>query len=304
MSKVSVIIPARKEPYIRETIKDLFNNAEGEIEVLLVIDGEKPKYRLPRRKGVRVLHNRTVKGRRYCTNKAAEAATGEYLLKMDAHCTIGEGWDEILKADCADNWIVIPRRYRLDAPTWTLKDLPGVDAMAYLYPYRRPYAPRLTSRPVPDRNPESDIVEDMGFQGSLWFMTAKHYRRLGGMDEHGYGTFSEEPEEIGLKTWLGPWEGAVMRNKKTWYAHWAKPGEHWRKPPDEAGRVPDQEREAGYRYSFVYWWFNQWEERVHDFQWLVDKFWPLPGWPEKWRWEVTQFTRYTLDEIKYATWTY
>lgn len=304
MSKVSVIIPARKELYIRETIKDLYANAEDEIEVLLVLDGGRPDYRIPRRKGLRPLINNKVRGMRYCINKAADVATGEYLMKMDAHCTIGEGWDAILKADCEDNWIVIPRRYWFDAPTWTIKDRPEVDAMAYLYPYRRPYSPRLTCRPVVDRDPESDIVEDMGFMGSLWFMQTKHFDRLGGMDDKGYGSFGEEPQEIGLKTQLGPWEGAIMRNKRTWYAHWSKPGEHWRKSPEEAGRVDDEEREAGYRYSFVYWWFNQWEERKHEFQWLVDKFWPLPGWPENWRWETTQFTRYKLEDLKYTTWTY
>jgi hypothetical protein len=179
--------------------------------------------------------------------------------------------------------------------------------MSYRYPFMRPYSPRLTCRPdVPRalRDQEFELVEDMGFQGSLWFMTAEHFERIGGMSEYGYGTFGEEPQEIGLKTQLGPWEGAIMRNKRTWYAHWGKPSDHWRKPADEAGRVQDEEREAGYRYSFVYWWFNQWEERVHEFQWLVDKFWPLPGWPELWRWETKQFTRYNLEDLKHTTWTY
>jgi glycosyltransferase involved in cell wall biosynthesis len=306
MSKVSVIIPARKELYIRETLKDLYANASGEIEVLLVLDGDRPAYRIPRRKGLRVLSNKTIKGRRYCTNKAAAVATGKFLMKMDAHCTIGEGWDEILKADCEDNWIVIPRRKALNALTWELIDhqINGrkyeyVDAMSYLYPFLRPYSPRITSRPDEvrqEKDKDELLVEDMGFQGSLWFMTADHYRnRLGGMNEYGYGSFSEEPEEIGLKTQLGPWEGKVIRNKKTWYAHWSKPGIHWRTSPEVAGRVTDEEREAGYLYCFNYWWHNRWEERAHDFEWLVDKFWPLPTWPENWRWETTQFTRYKIE---------
>ena len=295
MSKVSVIIPVRKELYLRETLKDLYDNAEGEIEVLVVLDGEPLEYKIPRRKGLRTLRNKTVKGRRYCTNKAAEAATGDYLMKMDAHCTIGEGWDEILKADCADNWIVIPRRFWFDATTWKIKDKPHVDAMSYIYPFLRPYKPRLTARPDWHRmkmNESKVLVEDMGFQGSCWFMTAAHYKRIGGMDDTGYGTFVAEPAEIGLKTQLGPWEGAVMRNKKTWYAHWAKPSCHWHEEPEIAGRVTDQEREAGYAYAFDYWWHNRWDDRAHDFQWLVDKFWPLPGWPDNWRWLVKEYKRY------------
>ena len=300
MTKVSVIIPARKELYLRETLKDLYANAAGEIEVLVVLDGERPEYRIPRRKGLKVLHNKTVKGMRPCINAAAEVATGDFLMKIDAHCTIGEGWDEILKDSCEDNWIVIPRRYWFDAPAWEIKDRPHVDAMSYLYPFRRPYSPRLTCRPDKERQAaqkDEMLVEDMGFQGSLWFMTAKHFERLGGMDPHGYGTFGEEPEEIGFKTQLGPWEGAIMRNKNTWYAHWSKPSSHWRNPPEVAGRVPDEEREAGYRYCFDFWYHNRWPEQVHTFEWLVNRFWPLPGWPENWRWLETQYDRYDNKEL-------
>ena len=240
LDKVSVIIPARKEPYVNETIRDVMNNAEGEIEVLLVLDGWEPEYKIKRRKGLKTLKNKNVEGMRPSINAAAKVATGDYLVKIDAHSTVGEGWDEILKKDCADNWIVIPRRYSLDAPTWTVKNRPPVDAMVYKYPFHRPYRPRLTGRPCERRRlqqADQMLVEDMVFQGSFWFMHRDHFiKRLGGMDANGYGTFGEEPQEIGLKTQLGPWEGAVMRNKNTWYAHWSKPGIHWRTPPEKGRR--------------------------------------------------------------------
>ena len=98
--KVSVIIPARKEPYIRETLNDVMSNAEGDIEVILVIDGSMPDYELPDDKRIRVYHNSKVQGLRACLNAAVSVARGKYLLKVDAHCTIGEGWDKILKAEC------------------------------------------------------------------------------------------------------------------------------------------------------------------------------------------------------------
>lgn len=297
MSKVSVIIPARKEPYLRETIKDLYDNAADDIEVILVLDGYKPDFRIPKRNGLVVMRNQSPQGMRKCINNATGIATGEYLMKIDAHCSIGEGWDEILKADCSDNWIIVPRRYWFDAVEWKILDRPYVDAMSYLYPFIYVYRPRLTCRPDERRQrmQKDDLVEDMGFQGSLWFMTAKHFKRLGGLNEYGYGTFSSEPEELGLKTQLGPWEGSVMRNKKTWYAHWSKPMSHWRADPEVAGRADDKERDAGWIYTFDYWWNNRWKDRAHDFEWLVDKFWPLPTWPDNWRWETKQFTRYEIE---------
>ena len=301
---VTVIIPARKEPYIRETLKDLYAGAAGEIEVILVLDGSEPDYRLPRKKGLKVLRNKQVIGMRPSINAAAEIATGKYIMKMDAHCTIGEGWDEILKADCADNWIVIPRRYWFDAPTWSIKHKhpnPVVDAMVYVYPFRRPYRPRMTGVPCERRRiqqADETLVEDMTFQGSCWFMHREHFiKRLGGMDAANYGTFGEEPQEIGLKTQLGPWEGAIMRNKKTWYAHWSKPNIHWRTDHMIAGRISDEEREAAYLYAWDYWWHNKWTERAHDFYWLIEKFEPMDTWPENWRWLVTQYNRFDVHEL-------
>jgi glycosyltransferase involved in cell wall biosynthesis len=306
MSKVSVIIPARKEPYVNETIRDVMNNAAGEIEVLLILDGWEPEYKIKRRKGLRIFRNKTVEGMRPSINAAAEVATGKYLMKIDAHCSIGEGWDEILKADCDDNWIVIPRRYWWDVEKWYYKvDKYGcisyVDSMTYLYPFLRPYKPRMTCRPNEEKaiqQADQMVVEDMGFQGSLWFMTREHYLdRLGGMDCNGYGTFGEEATEIGLKTQLGPWEGKVIRNKNTWYGHWSKPGIHWKTAPEIAGRVTDEEREASYVYAWDFWWNNKWEDRIHDYEWLVEKFWPLRTWPENWRWLVTKYDRYDLSEL-------
>jgi len=49
VAKVSVLIPARKEPYLLQTIDDLFANAAGEIEVITVLDGPLPDYEIPKR---------------------------------------------------------------------------------------------------------------------------------------------------------------------------------------------------------------------------------------------------------------
>ena len=296
--KVSVIMAARKEPYIRETLDAVLSNAVGDIEVILVLDGYIPDYELPEDKRLRIFHNSKVQGLRPCLNAAIDVAKGKFIMKVDAHCSIGEGWDTILKADCEDNWIVIPRRYWFDAPTWSIKDMPLVDMMYYPYPFKPVYRPRLTCRPWPEyaaQHEDEMLVEDMGYQGSLWFTHRAHWHRIGGMDsKDGYGTFGEEPQELGLKTQLGPWEGKVMRNKNTWYAHWSKPMSHWHTDPEEAGRVTDDEFKWANDWSFNHWWYNKWEDRIHDFEWLIDKFWPLPEWPDNWKWLSKQYTRHPM----------
>lgn len=99
---------------------------------------------------------------------------------------------------------------------------------------------------------------------------------LGGMSEVGYGTFTQEPQEIGMKTWLGG--GAVKVNKKVWYAHLHKGRTY--------GRMYHQDRAEvvrGHNYSADYWMNNRWEKRIHDVEWLIDRFWPVPTWPVNWK---------------------
>lgn len=288
MSKLSVVIPCRDEPYLKRTVKGLLDGAAGDVEVIITLDGPQ-EVDLIEDKRVKVIQHDKPLGRRAATNTAVRAATGKYLMKCDAHCKFAEGYDEILKADCEDNWIVVPRYYVLDVDNWKrLETKPNpVDAMRYLWPYQNQYKPKFVCRPWPERSKACQDVlidEDMGFDGSSWFMHKSHWDRLGEMEEKGYGTFVAEPEEIGLKTWLGPWEGKVMRNKKVWYAHWSKflTG-YWEKTNNGKSWLEWEEWDEAWAYSADYWWHNRWEDRVHDTQWLIEKFAPLPGWPKDWR---------------------
>jgi hypothetical protein len=42
------------------------------------------------------------------------------------------------------------------------------------------------------------------------------------------------------------------------------------------------EKEKGRLNTIDYWVNNKWPKRIHDWKWLIDKFWPVPGWPENW----------------------
>jgi hypothetical protein len=122
--------------------------------------------------------------------------------------------------------------------------------------------------------PEFEIDDNMSFQGSCWFTTREHFlQRIGGLQEEGYGTFIGEPQEIGMKTWLGG--GRLVTNKKTWYAHL-----HKGKRFGRGYSVSRRGLREGNIYSVQYWMTNAWPERVHDIEWLVEKFWPVPSWPE------------------------
>lgn len=288
MAKLSVIIPARGERFLAQTIDDLFNKASGEIEIIAVLDGYWPDPPLPDRTGLTLIHRGAPNGMRAAINAAAGIAKGEYLMKTDAHCMFDQGFDEKLKSDCDIDWVAIPSRYSLDAEHWDILQT-GKSRVDYHYlscpitglKERGDYTMhgvQWNERARQRRDkPEYVIDDEMSFQGSCWFMSKRHFIEfLGGMNETGYGTFSQEPQEIGNKTWLGG--GRVVVNKSTWYAHLHKGKQYGR-----GYGISQREIAAGHEYSAVYWMSNQWTRRVHDLEWLIDKFWPVPDWPVNWK---------------------
>ena len=106
MAKVSVLIPARNERFLVQTVADVLQKATGSIEIIVVLDGYWPEPQLPDWPDLVIIHRGRARGMRAAINAAAAIAKGDYLMKTDAHCMFGEGFDEILKADCEDDWIV------------------------------------------------------------------------------------------------------------------------------------------------------------------------------------------------------
>lgn len=254
--KLSIIIPSAKDPYLQRTIDDLRENARGDIEIIAVLDGTWNEVT-----GTKIIFNKSRLGMRESINRGVAISKGEYLMKCDSHCKFDKGFDIKLLSDIKDNWVVVPRRYRLDIGTWELMDDPPVDYERIEVLPNKLHGVRWKSRARDRRNILID--ETMVFQGSCWLMSRKHWKWLGGLQEEGYGTFTQEPIEIALKTWLGG--GKVMINKNTWYAH-----KH-RKFKRTVG-INGEEVEKGNTYSKDYWLNNRWKKRLYDFNWLLRRF--------------------------------
>ena len=293
MKKVSFIIPSRNERFLPQTVSDILKNATGDFEILVVLDGYSEK--LPDDPRITVIQFGKSHGMRQAINAAAAIAKGNYYIKCDAHCAFEYGFDEILLRDIDDDWIVIPRRDRLDAEQWALQNT-GKRPIDYHYlscpitnedGYSMHGA--IDNKRAKERSgPEFMIDETMSFQGSFWMMSARHYHKfLGGMSEEGYGSFTQEPQEIGMKTWLGG--GRVMTNKNTTYLHLHK--------GPQLGRGYTMNRDeikAGHLYSAQYWMNNKWEKRIHDIEWLIDRFSPVPTWPQDWTQRRNDYIRIDL----------
>jgi glycosyltransferase involved in cell wall biosynthesis len=275
---LSVIIASRKEKYLQKTIDNVLENAEGEIEIIAVIDElldgqvikEDPRVKV-------ILHNSPI-GQRQSINEGARIAQGKYIMKLDAHCAVDKGFDIKLAKDCEYNWTVIPRMYCLDIETWLPKMHKRIDYMYISSKEDR------TAESKDDRSnegkpfraqyyrhqPKNDIMIDdiMCCMGPGFFMHKDRFWELGGCDE-GHGGWGQQGIEVSLKAWLSG--GALKVNKNTWFAHWFRPGVGF--PYQISGKDQIRARE----YSQDLWFNNKWDKQVRDIYWLARKFNP-PTW--------------------------
>lgn len=287
---VSVIIPSRSAQWLRKTVRDLLERAEGEVEVIVVYDGRWPEPgELPPddARVIQVHHGEVHNnyGMRSSISKGVLISKGEYILVIDEQCGVDQGYDVKLVADCEDNWIVIPRRKRLEPEDWSIvKDgRPDIDYMHIDYPYQRPWDKTcgLHGAEWKERGRErKDILIDdtPTMQGSCYFLTRKWWDTIfpDGMDDVNYGTFTQEAQEVSMTTWM--MGGRVVVNKKTWYSHWHKGSKgkgYGFSNKQYAKHMEGTER--GRLYCIEHWLNHPyWEE-------FMKKFPDMPGWGTDWR---------------------
>jgi glycosyltransferase involved in cell wall biosynthesis len=304
---LSVIIPSRNTSdwkFTQKTVDDLFKNAYGEIEVIVILDGYTLNPPLIERKNLTVIHNVESKGMRPAINQGVAAAKGKYIMKCDDHCAFAEGYDVTLANDCDDNWLAVPRRYSLDGENWKR----GYGPLDYLY---LTYPANLDDQfgfgmhgrkwrgekgfnggyYTREKERKEILIDDMlTCQGSCWFMTKTYFDYIGGMQTEGY-IDHQEAQEMCFKVWLSG--GRCVVNKKTWYAHLHKGTTYGR-----GYHLLKHKMIKSQIYSTDVWMNNKWSGQIHSLKWLIEKdtWWPLEMWPENWddpkRW----------DSYNYAIW--
>lgn len=307
---ISVIIPHRVDQYLNKTIEDLLAKARGEIEVIVVADGVWPS-KIIQDDRVRYVHHGThhdSPGMRISINRGVSIAKGDYLMKIDEHCMVSEGFDlELIKAS-QDDWLQVPRRYRLDPEKWEHTELnkPPVDYMYIEYPFLKPYdsTQGLHGQKWDQKGAErKDVMIDdlMTMQGSCWFMPRKLWDSvIKEMETEKYGPFTMEAQELSNKVWLSG--GRCVVNKNCWYSHYHKgtkgKGYGFSNTQYE---VFMEAKEKGRQYAIDYWLITK--DYPRNFAWLVKKFWPIPNWPEDWESRITEDAlkdfRYSPD---FTTW--
>ena len=278
---LSIIIPNRNSPFTTKTIQDLLAKAVKEIEIIVNVDENWPDP-LFEDKRITYVHPGTPRGMRAGINAGLSLARGKYIMKTDDHCMFAPGFDKELSESCTENWLMIPRRYSLDAENWKIdKGRPIRDYHYLCFPRQgKDHDWGMHGVEWPQRGRERsdskyNIDDTMSFQGSCWFANKDYFmKHVGYLDDRidTYSTFAQEPQEIGLKYWLGGGENKV--NKNTWYAHLHK-GRHYGRMYKE-----DYHTVASHNWSAKHWMNNEEPGMIHPISWLVEKFWPVPTWPE------------------------
>lgn len=292
MSKISIIIPSCNEnrlfkegqTVLQKTVEEIYQKATGDFEVIVGFNG--PSYQdFPDYPNFRTLKLPENVGLKTLVNILSIMATGKYIYKTDAHCSFGESFDEILQADMQDNWLVTPRFYVLNAENWEWQDDRHYDYFFLSCPFTDPrgfrfkaggHWPQLTAER--ETNHELDIDETPQFHGSGWLVEKDFFlNNIGAFPANDPLGHAQEPPNFGLKYWLGPWDGKVMVNKKTWYAHMHQDGNV------KGYRYTRHQERFSYDIWAKYWIGDKWGERVHDIDWFIEKFMPMPTWPDNWR---------------------
>jgi glycosyltransferase involved in cell wall biosynthesis len=277
MSKVSFIIPARAERdgHVEKTLKSIYENATGDFEVIVGFDGG-ADFMFEPHQNLKIINFPSVVGIKTNINTLVACASGKYIFKLDAHCSIGKSANEILQADMRDNWIVMPRFYVLDSATWAWQDDRHYDYFYISCPFTDPRGFRFKAgghwsqkTAEMEKDHRFDIDNTPQIHGSGWFCTKDRFFELGGFPLQDPMGHAQEPLWLGLRNWFAG--GRVVVNKKTWYAH-----------------LHQETRDKGFALG------HRNEERTYNLvadhfmrdpkmEWFLDRFMPMPTWTDDWR---------------------
>ena len=302
---MSILIPARNEMFLKNTIEDILSNIEADTEVIAVLDGYIPDRPLPDDPRVKLIHHMTSIGQRGASNEAARLSTAKYVMKCDAHCAFDKGFDRKLIEPYENGEIdqattTIPRMYNLHVFNWKCRACgdeqyqgPKVEKCAKChksdgFEMVMVWKPRLSRRTDfarfdrelhfqywkdYEKRPETavDIADVMSSIGACWMMPRQRFIDIDGLDER-HGSWGQMGTEIACKSWLSG--GRQVVNKRTWFSHL------FRTQPNFGFPYPNPGTGAR-KHSQDLWRNGKWPKAKYPLQWIVDKFAPIPDWHEQ-----------------------
>jgi len=306
MKSLSVLIASRNEMFLQNTVEDVLRNIRGNTEIIVVLDGSWADPPLKQDKRLIVIYHPKSIGQRACINDAARVSRAKYIMKLDAHCSVDEGFDVKMINDMQDDWTMVPKMYNLHVFDWIcgcgyreyqgrsrpcpkcngkmIRDIkwyakpsPETTAMRFDKDLKFAYWGKYKDRQ------SGNLVETMSILGACFMLTRKKFFELNICDES-HGGWGQMGTEVACATWLSG--GKLIVNKNTWFAHcFRTQGGDFGFPYFLSQKDVNKAR----KYSKDLWFNNKHPRQIHKLSWLINKFAPVPGW------EVTKGAVYYTD---------
>lgn len=293
---LSVVIPARHEEFLNQTIQDILKNKRGKTQIIVGLDGEWPMTPIETHPDVVVLFVPESIGQRAITNQCVRLSKAKYIMKADAHLAFDEGFDVKMMSLMQDHYTMIPVMRNLHVFDWVCSE-----------GHRRYQGPsgdcQVCGKPttkdvvwIPKKNPQStayrfdktmhfqywneygkkqqgDLTDSLSIQGSCFMLTREKYWELDICSET-FSSWGQQGVEVACKTWLSG--GEVKINRTTWYAHMFRTqGGDFGFPYPISMKEVQKNRETS-RELFMK---DKWEGAKYPFNWLIRKFNP-PEWED------------------------
>lgn len=317
---LSILIPARNEQFLQQTIEDILKNREADTEIIVTLDGQWPVEPLKRYDDVKIIYVNQSVGQRAATNLACKLSKAKYVAKADAHCAFDKGFDRKMLEffeKVGDETMGVPIMRNLWAFDWKCmkcgkKWYQGPTPIKCQETNFKGTGEACTSDKFEKKmmwigktSPQSTSYcfdSEPHFQYFQDYKKTQAYRK--DRDEKGYtktmslqGSFFMLTRDLYWKLNvsdenLGSWGNqGIELALKMWLSGRQVLVNHntW---------YAHMFRTQGGDFSFPYrqsgndvqrtknrvkdlFWKQQWEHQIHPVSWLVEKFWPVFGWTQE-----------------------
>jgi hypothetical protein len=307
--KLSFLIPANTEEFLKNTVEDILANTSEETEVIVGLDGKWSNPPLLQHPRVSVIYSPVTIGQRKMTNLCARLSKAKYVCKADAHTAYDKDFDKkMFEAfeKAGDNAVIIPIMKNLHVYDFKCykcgykvyqdvkpicpgcvttmkkklvwKPRRGTNSRAYCFdsePHFQ-YFNEYTQRDEYKKDlEETGLTQSMSIQGSFYMMTREKYMAMAESREE-LGSWGGEGISIACRFWLSG--GKVLINHKTHYSHcFRTKGDVFGFPYTQSGRECQRTKQ---RVKDMIW-NKKCPGQIYPVSWLVSRFFPVKGWDEK-----------------------